>query len=125
MMSWVDEQGIKITPGGDTGCRPGGSNRYAANSAGIAVLAARFRKRLKFSTSTPHHSCTTCGAIASFVVGFGRTASAATTATQHVRCKSRLRGLVCRSLDQQAFEPQRITQHWWEEGLQAERQVLR
>jgi hypothetical protein len=39
-----------------------GPNRYAANSAGIAVLAARAtQRRLKFSTSTPHHSCTTCG----------------------------------------------------------------
>jgi hypothetical protein len=74
---------IKITPVG----RTLGVERHAANSAGIAVLAARATlRRLKFSTSTPHHSCTTVGDSEGRLLGFARTASTASPIPRNSAC---------------------------------------
>jgi hypothetical protein len=76
MMSWINaEQGVKITPGGAHWLSPWGSNRYAANSAGIAVLAARAIPEKadifnKYAASQLHYIWGDTGR--SYVVGFGK-----------------------------------------------------
>jgi hypothetical protein len=76
MMSWVEgKEGIKITPGGAHWLSPWGSNRYAANSAGIAVLAARAIPEKaqifnKYAASQLHYMWGDSGR--SFVAGFGK-----------------------------------------------------
>jgi hypothetical protein len=76
LKAWMNaEQGIKITPAGARWLSPWGSNRYLANAAGIAVLAAKAIPEKaeiynKFAASQLHYLWGDSGR--SFVAGFGK-----------------------------------------------------